>query len=84
MPGIDSSNSDNMVWPSPPEVPRYAFIGHLYGESNTAKIDQNGSLLSRFFTAVGGWDEEKSTLAYKVISQLSQYAPDLKSLVFDH
>lgn len=36
------------------------------------------------YELAGGWDEEKSTLAYKVISQLSQYAPDLKSLVVDH
>jgi phytoene dehydrogenase-like protein len=32
----------------------------------------------------GGWEEQKSTFAYKVISQLGQYAPDLKSLVVDH
>jgi len=32
----------------------------------------------------GGWDEQKSTFAYKVISQLGQYSPDLKSLVVDH
>jgi phytoene dehydrogenase-like protein len=29
----------------------------------------------------GGWQEQKSTLAYKVISQLGQYSPNLKSLV---
>jgi len=32
----------------------------------------------------GGWEEQKSTFAYKVISQLGQYAPELKSLVVDH
>ena len=32
----------------------------------------------------GGWEEQKSTFAYKLISQLSQYAPNLKSLVVDH
>ncbi len=32
----------------------------------------------------GGWDEQKSTLAYKIISQIGQYAPNLKSLVVDH
>lgn len=62
MPEINSDNSDNMVWPSPPEVPRYAFIGHLYGESNTAKADQNGNLLSRFFTVLVGIDEGKKSL----------------------
>ena len=32
----------------------------------------------------GGWEEQKSTFAYKLISQLSQYAPNLKSLLVDH
>ncbi len=32
----------------------------------------------------GGWEEQKSTFAYKVMSQLSHYAPNLKSLVVDH
>jgi phytoene dehydrogenase-like protein len=32
----------------------------------------------------GGWEEQKSTLAYKIISQLGQYIPDLKSLIVDH
>ena len=32
----------------------------------------------------GGWEEQKSTLAYKLISQLGQYSPNLTSLVVDH
>jgi len=32
----------------------------------------------------GGWEEQKATFAYKVISQLGQYSPNLKSLVVDH
>jgi phytoene dehydrogenase-like protein len=32
----------------------------------------------------GGWEEQKATLAYKIISQLGQYSPNLKSLVVDH
>lgn len=32
----------------------------------------------------GGWDEQKSTIAYKVISLLGQYSPNLTSLVVDH
>jgi len=32
----------------------------------------------------GGWEEQKTTFAYKVISQLGQYAPNLTSLVVDH
>jgi len=32
----------------------------------------------------GGWEEQKTTFAYKVISQLCQFSPNLKSLVVDH
>jgi len=32
----------------------------------------------------GGWDEQKTTLAYRVISQLGEYSKNLKSLVVDH
>ena len=32
----------------------------------------------------GGWEEQKATLAYKVISQLGEYSPNLKSLIVDH
>jgi phytoene dehydrogenase-like protein len=32
----------------------------------------------------GGWEEQKTSLAYKLISQIGQFAPNLKSLVVDH
>ena len=32
----------------------------------------------------GGWAEQKTTMAYKVISQLERYSPGLKSLIVDH
>jgi phytoene dehydrogenase-like protein len=32
----------------------------------------------------GGWEDQKSTFAYKVISQLGEYSPNLKSLIVDH
>jgi len=32
----------------------------------------------------GGWEQQKSTIAYKVISQLGQFSPNLTSLVVDH
>jgi phytoene dehydrogenase-like protein len=32
----------------------------------------------------GGWEEQKATFASKLISQLCQYCPNLKSLVVDH
>jgi phytoene dehydrogenase-like protein len=36
------------------------------------------------YNPAGDWEEQQSTLAYKVISQLKQFAPNLKSLVVDH
>ncbi len=62
MPGYGSSNRDVILWPSPPAVPRYAFIGHLYGESNTKTISQNRNAWSGFFAALAGVDEEKKSL----------------------
>ena len=32
----------------------------------------------------GGWEEQKTSLAYRVISQLGQFSPNLKSLIVDH
>jgi len=32
----------------------------------------------------GGWEQQKATIAYKVIAQLAQYSPNLKSLIVDH
>jgi phytoene dehydrogenase-like protein len=32
----------------------------------------------------GDWEEQKATLAYKLISQLGEYSPDLKSMIVDH
>ena len=36
------------------------------------------------YSVDGGWQDQKSTYAYKLISMLGQYCPDLKSLVVDH
>lgn len=32
----------------------------------------------------GGWEEQDTTVAYKIISQLGEYSPNLKSLIVDH
>ncbi len=32
----------------------------------------------------GGWDEQSKGVAYRVIAQLGEYAPELKSLIVDH
>jgi len=60
MPGIGPSNEQQIVWPSRPEVPRYSFIGHLYGESNTAKGDPDRSGFASFLATVVGLDEKAS------------------------
>jgi phytoene dehydrogenase-like protein len=36
------------------------------------------------YTVAGGWQEQASTFAYKVISQIGQYAPNLTSLIVNH
>lgn len=60
MPGIEPGAAQSIVWPARPEVPRYAFIGHLYGESNTAKVDSERGAFSSFLAAVVGLDEKQS------------------------
>jgi len=60
MPGVEAGDPDSMVWPAPPEVPRYAFIGHLYGESNTAKADPDRGGFAKFMAALVGLDENNS------------------------
>lgn len=54
--------SNKLVWPMPPEVPRYAFIGNIYGESNGTETVRSGSLLSRFFAALVGLGQETEPL----------------------
>ena len=36
------------------------------------------------FNVVGGWETQKSSIAYKVISQIGRFAPNFASLVVDH
>jgi DNA-binding beta-propeller fold protein YncE len=60
MPGIKPGDARGMVWPASPEVPRYAFIGHLYGESNTAKVDPERGAFSNFMAALVGLDGKQS------------------------
>ncbi len=55
MPANGPDTPPTKTWPIPPEVPRYAYVGDLRGESNlhedsTAKK----SLMSRFFAALVG------------------------------
>ncbi len=58
MPGIDQTSEVGRVWPALPEVPRYAFIGHLRGESNRPEREPERGALARFFAAIAGLDAE--------------------------
>lgn len=59
MPGIEEGNGPAQVWPSLPAVPRYAFIGHLQGESNrNAEAPRRGAW-ARFFAAIAGLDAKQ-------------------------
>jgi DNA-binding beta-propeller fold protein YncE len=63
MPRINEVNSGDLMWPPLPEVPRYSFIGHLYGESNTNGEAVNDGTFSRLFAAIVGLGAKKiSTL----------------------
>ncbi len=61
MPGIDDGSQSARVWPAPPAVPRYAFIGHIYGESNVRDKDPNRGAMARFWAAVVGLDAKKQS-----------------------
>ena len=55
MPSISDNDQGSQVWPSLPAVPRYAFIGHIYGESNRVDApERNG--LARMLAAIVGLD----------------------------
>lgn len=54
--------SNKLVWPMPPDIPRYAFIGDIHGESNGTESVRSGSLLSRFFAALVGLGQETEPL----------------------
>lgn len=60
MPGIGDNGQGNQVWPPLPEVPRYAFIGHIYGESNRVDAPQRSGL-SRLMAAIVGLDAQKKS-----------------------
>jgi DNA-binding beta-propeller fold protein YncE len=59
MPSIEDGSQQAVVWPAPPAVPRYAFIGHIYGESNVRDKIQNRGSLARFWAAIAGLDAKK-------------------------
>jgi DNA-binding beta-propeller fold protein YncE len=60
MPGIDESDGPSQVWPPQPAVPRYAFIGHIRGESNRRQEPLQRSGLERIMAAIVGLDSKQS------------------------
>jgi DNA-binding beta-propeller fold protein YncE len=61
-----SSNTTNLVWPAPPEVARYRFVGQLTGEENFVSNAPNSSNVGRklLYWLVGliGMEDEKIVL----------------------
>jgi DNA-binding beta-propeller fold protein YncE len=80
MPSIEDGGQQGEVWPAPPAVPRYAFIGHIYGESNLRDEVQNRSSLARFWAAVVGLDVKKKSMLDVVRPQ--QVTTDNKGKVY--
>ena len=48
----------SLVWPSPPDVPRYSYIADIRGESNRMSGKKTDSVLARIFSAVVGVERE--------------------------
>lgn len=79
MPGTGDSAERQQVWPPLPAVPRYAFIGHIYGESNSIDEPERGGL-ARFFAAIVGLDAKKKSVLDLVRPQ--QVATDNTGRIF--
>lgn len=60
MPGIEESDGPSQVWPPLPAVPRYAFIGHIRGESNRQQEAPQRSGFQSFLAAIVGLDSEQA------------------------
>ena len=49
--------ADATVWPSPPEIPRYRYVGELTGEQNVKEIEESksvGTKIADFFKMLAG------------------------------
>lgn len=79
MPGVGDSSEGQQVWPPLPAVPRYAFIGHIYGESNNIDEPDRGGL-ARLFAAIVGLDAKKKSVLDLVRPQ--QVATDNMGKIF--
>jgi len=79
MPSIGDNDQGNQVWPSLPEVPRYAFIGHLYGESNRVDAPERSGL-SRLLAIIVGLDAKTKSALNLVRPQ--QVATDNRGKIY--
>lgn len=57
-----SLDSTQLIWPAPPEIPRYAYIGDILGESSGADKERSDSVLNRIFSAIVGLGYETQPL----------------------
>ena len=80
MPQLDIDGKSVVVWPKPPDVPRYAFIGHIYGESNSIEPGSIKAPMERFLAALVGLQEEVESLINLV--QPQQIATDNNGRIF--
>ena len=80
MPAVVAGDAPAIVWPAPPEVPRYAFIGHLYGESNEPAEAEQRSGFSRFLAAVVGLGGEQPD--YFNLIQPQQVCSDARGRIY--
>ena len=50
----DAPEGKRLLWPQPPEVPRYMFAGQLTGEANFVRPDGGGSRIGNFLRWIAG------------------------------
>ena len=80
MPVLDKDGKSVIVWPKPPDVPRYAFIGHIYGESNSIESASKKAPMSRFLAALVGVEQNVDAMINLV--QPQQITTDNKERIY--
>jgi phytoene dehydrogenase-like protein len=63
-------------------APSMQYVERAFNHSKYEELSVNVAYVP--YELEDGWQEQKTSLAYKVVSQLGQYCPDLKSLIVDH
>lgn len=49
------------IWPPPPDIPRYRYVGQIFGEQNVEKVSgEEQGWFSRFWRKLAGLDSEKT------------------------